>query len=177
MQKSTRVKYFTIALCLILSSCGTYSGMQISNEVTLCCPGDYDNYSSFAIENVGLPVFLRSYVSEDFEQAFSEKGMTRADNSSDLIVNLSYRHVSLDQEQQEIDPFMRMESMTVELHYIANIDIRMRERRTGDVVWAGTISRIHSVQPGEYMHQESASGAFMQTFRDLLTRYPGRLDD
>lgn len=177
MRSLTKLKVFAVSALLVLTGCGSYSGMQISNNVTTCCPGNYGEYTSFAIENVELPVFLREYVSEEFEQAFRELGMTRIDNSSDLIVNLAYRHVSLDAEQQEIDPLMRMESMTVELRYIANIDITMRERRTGDVVWGGTISRIHSVQPGEYMHQENASGAFLQTFRDLLSQYPSRYDD
>jgi hypothetical protein len=61
-------------------------------------------------------------------------GMTPADNSSDLIVNLAYRHLSLYSERQKIDPLMRMEAMNVELHYIANIDITMRERQGGKVV-------------------------------------------
>ena len=65
-----------------------------------------------------------------------------------------------------------MESMNVELDYIANIDITMRERAGGKEVWAGTISRIHSVQPGEYMHEGNARGAFLVTFRDLLSEYP-----
>jgi len=177
MRLPIRLRLFAVSVFLVLSGCSTYSGMQIGNEVTICCPGNYANYSSFAIENVELPVFLRGYVSEEFDQAFRELGMTRADNSSDLIVNLAYRHVSLDSEQQKIDPLMRMEAMNVELHYIANIDITMRERQGGKVVWAGSISRIHSVQPGEYMHQEAARGAFLQTFRDLLGQYPSRLKD
>ncbi|MDX1492239.1 MAG: DUF4136 domain-containing protein [Pseudohongiellaceae bacterium] len=177
MKTLQHFKFMAIALTLFLSACGSYSGLRISNDVTLCCPGDYAAYDSFAVETIELPVFLRGYVSEAFTQAFSERGMTLNENASDLIVKLSYRHVSLDADQQEIDPFMRMESMNVELHYIANIDIEMRERQGGEVVWGGTISRIHSVQPGEYMHEGPATDAFLQTFRDLLTQYPSRLDD
>jgi hypothetical protein len=52
----------------MLSGCRPYSGMQIGNEVTIFCPENYANYSSFAIENVELPVFRRGYVSEEFDQ-------------------------------------------------------------------------------------------------------------
>jgi hypothetical protein len=104
MRLPIRLGLFPVSVFLVLSGCGTYSSMQIGKEVSICCPGNYANYSSFAIENVELPVFLRGYVSEEFDQAFRELGMTRADNSSDLIVNLAYRHVSLDSEQQKIDP-------------------------------------------------------------------------
>lgn len=115
---------------------------------------------------------MREYVITEFDTAFQELGMVRNDGNSDIVVNLNYRHVNLDSQQQDIDPLMRVESMTVELRYIANIDISMRERAGGKIVWEGTISRIHSVQPGEYMHEEGASAAFLATFRNLLKEYP-----
>ncbi|MCB1649779.1 MAG: hypothetical protein H7A05_10525 [Pseudomonadales bacterium] len=160
------------AFMLILAACSSNPGMRIGNTVTLCCPGNYAAYNTYAIEDVGLPIFLREYVAEEFDKAFQELGMTRNDARSDLVVNLNYRHVNLNPDQQQIDPFIRMESMNVELDYIANIDITMRERAGGKEVWAGTISRIHSVQPGEYMHEGNARGAFLVTFRDLLSEYP-----
>jgi hypothetical protein len=159
-------------LLSLLAGCAGSQGMRIGNTVTLCCPGNYAAYSSYGVEAVGLPIFLREYVITAFDGAFQAKGMTRNDERSDIIVNMAYRHVSLDAEQQAIDPFIRMESINVELHYIANIDITMRERASGKEIWAGTVSRMHSVQPGEYMHEGDATGAFVETFRDLLDAYP-----
>ncbi len=162
----------TLLVMSMLTACSSTPGMRIGNTVTLCCPGDYASYNSYAIEAVGLPIFLRDYVVEEFDAAFAELGLTRNDARSDIVVNLSYRHVTLNPEQQSIDPFVRMESMNVELDYIANIDIAMRERSGGKPIWGGTISRIHSVQPGEYMHEGGARAAFLTTFRDLLSEYP-----
>lgn len=166
-----RAKALTALLCLMfLTACSSNAG--IGNTVSLCCPGNYANYHSYAIEDAGVPAFMRDYVITQFDTAFQELGMARNDGSGDIVVKLNYRHVNLDAEQQDIDPLMRVESMTVELRYIANIDINMRERVGGKRVWEGTISRIHSVAPGEYMHEEGASTAFLATFRDLLTEYP-----
>jgi hypothetical protein len=161
-------------LVMVLAGCAGNAGLRIGNSVTLCCPGNYGNYASYGVEAVELPIFLRNYVVEEFDTAFQERGLTRNDERSDLIVTLSYRHVNLDPEQQDIDPFARMETANAELRYIANIDISMRERAGGRVVWGGTISRIHTVSPGEYMHQDYARPAFLETFRDLLSNYPGR---
>ena len=166
------VKALTSLFCMLVLTACSSSAPRIGNTVTLCCPGNYANYQSYAIEDAGVPIFMRDYVVTEFDTAFQELGMTRNDGSGDIIVNLNYRHVNLDAQQQDVDPLMRVESMTVELRYIANIDITMRERAGGKIVWAGTISRIHSVQPGEYMHQEGASTAFLATFRDLLSEYP-----
>ena len=57
-------------------------------------------------------------------------------------------------------------------HRTAQQEIAMRETATGDVVWAGEVSRLHTVYPGEYMHEGPAREAFLETFRDLLSHYP-----
>jgi len=76
---------------------------------------------------------------------------------NDLILTLSYEQVNLNPEQEDINPFIRQESIDVELRYIAVIDISMLETRTGEEVWVGQVSRIHTVSPGEYMHEGRAS--------------------
>jgi hypothetical protein len=87
---------------------------------------------------------------------------------------MTYQHVNLDPETEDINPFIRQETIDVELRYIAVINISMRETRSGEEVWAGQVSRIHTVTPGEYMHEGPARVAFQETFRDLLINYPGR---
>ena len=62
--------------------------------------------------------------------------------------------------------------MNAELSYIAEVEILMRETATNNLVWAGSISRIHQVSPGEYMHEEGARPEFLQAFRRVLRNYP-----
>ena len=119
-----------------------------------------------------MPVFLQEYVTAEFDAAFAEKGLTRNDRMNDLQILLHYDHINLSSEQESIDPFVRVEAMNVELNYVAAIDIEIRETATDDIVWAGTISRIHQVVPGEYMHEDRARPAFREAFRALLSSYP-----
>lgn len=81
-------------------------------------------------------------------------------------------HINLSPEQQDIDPFQRIESQNVELSYVAAIDIEMVETRSNELVRAGSISRIHRVTPGEYMHEAGARPAFQQAFSTVLESYP-----
>lgn len=162
------------AVLLIVAGCSTNNTLKISNSVTLCCPGNYAQYSTYGIETVDMPLFLGSYVVEEFDKAFQEKGLIRNDSINDLHVTLTYRHVNLNPEQQDINPFIRQENIDVELNYIATVLIEMTETATGEVVWAGKINRIHHVTPGEYMHEDRARVAFLETFRDLLTHYPSK---
>lgn len=173
MKLSHGFKSVLLIAVLLLAGCAQ-SGLKIGNTVTLCCPGNYNNYEDYGLQTRDMPLFLAPWVVEMFDAAFQEKGMTRNDQINDLIVTLSYKHVNLDPETQDIDPFIRQESIDVELRYIAVIEISMRETATGQVVWAGEVSRIHNVTPGEYMHEGNARVAFLETFRDLLNQYPSR---
>ncbi len=174
MNKLKSVIALSVSILFGLNGC-VQNGMQIGNSLTLCCPGNYSEYEDYGVQVVDMPNFLRGYVVDEFDLAFQELGLERNDQINDLVVTLSYEHVNLNPEQQNIDPFFRSESITEELRYIAVIDISMKETSTDKMVWSGKISRIHVVAPGEYMHEERARGAFLQTFRDLLAGYPASI--
>ncbi|GJM14453.1 MAG: hypothetical protein DHS20C12_28560 [Pseudohongiella sp.] len=171
MVKSKSIVTSCFALLFGLAGCAS-DRLQIGNALTLCCPGNYSQYQNYAIQLNNLPTFLSDYVVGEFDLAFQELGLDRNDRENDLVVTLSYEHVNLNPEQQDIDPLVRSASFTEDLRYIAVIDISMRESATGTVVWGGKISRIHTVAPGEYMHENAARMAFRQTFRNLLKGYP-----
>lgn len=165
------MKTLSLVGVLVLAGCAQ-SGLQVGNTVTLCCPGNYNNYQEYGVEVVDMPLFLRDWMVEMFDSAFQEIGMARNDRMNDIIVTLRYRHVNLMPETEDINPFIRQENIETELRYIAVVEISMRETATGTVVWGGEISRIHTVTPGEYMHEGPARLAFQETFRDLLSNYP-----
>jgi len=85
---------------------------------------------------------------------------------------LAYNHINLYLDQQDIDPFVRMKFLNVELSYIAQINIEIAETATREKVWGGAISRIHQVTPGKYMHEERASPEFYKAFTRVLENYP-----
>lgn len=164
-------KLSIISILLLLSAC-TQNPYKIASATTLCCPGDYQEYSAYALESNDLPLFLRAYVLEEFDKAIQEKGLIRNDKIHDLMITLSYKHINLTAEQEDINPFFRQESIDVELKFIAKIIIEMHETASNDLVWSGQINRIHTVQPGEYMHDERARGEFLMAFRNMLSNYP-----
>ncbi|MEQ8955957.1 MAG: DUF4136 domain-containing protein [Gammaproteobacteria bacterium] len=162
----------TISL-FVLAAC-SQTGRQIGSNLSLCCPGDYGSYREYRLEVIDMPLFLRNYVVQEFEAAFLEKGLRRDDTFSDLRVVLRYNHINLNPEEQDINPFVRVEALNVELDYIAEIIVEMYETRSNDQVWEGSISRIHHVTPGEYMHEERARPEFLNAFRELLVNYPSQ---
>lgn len=165
-----------VLLCVVLLAlvACAQTGSQIGTSLSLCCPGDYAGYQDYGLETQDMPLFLRDYVVAEFDAAFQEKGLQRDDRFNDIRVLLRYNHVNLDPEQERIDPFIRMESITVELNYIAVLEIEVIETATNKKIWAGSISRIHQVTPGEYMHEDRARPAFAGAFLEVLSSYPAR---
>ena len=161
-----------LAVAVLISGGCAQNATEIGTNLNLCCPGNYSDYADYGVEVIGMPIFLRDYVIAEFDAAFQEKGLQRDDQVNDIRVILRYNHINLTSEQQEIDPFIRVEALNVELHYIAEIEIGIYETATDEPVWGGSISRIHQVVPGEYMHEDRARPAFLQAFRAVLASYP-----
>ncbi len=170
MMKSLKT-VFVVCCLWILTAC-SQTGPQIGTSLILCCPADYANYNEYRLETVDVPLFLRDYVVSEFESAFQAKGLSRNDRANDIRIVMTYRHIELFPGQPDIDPFVRMDALNVELNYIARIEIQMIETSSNEVVWAGSVSRIHQVSPGEYMHEDRARPYFYQAFQSLLESYP-----
>ena len=160
----------SLFLLLTLAACANTTGHQIGYNVTVCCPGDYGSYQTYRIQTQDIPEFLSDYVVDEFEAAFQEKGIVRNDRLGDVVVKLSYQHVNLNAEQEDIDPFDRRTGEGFTLRYVATITVEIIEEE--DVVWGGQIHRIHNVTPGEYMHENDARPEFRNAFRRLLESYP-----
>ena len=154
-----------------LLGCSTNTG-QIGSNLSLCCPGNYGDYAAYGLTTNNIPAFLRDYLVSEFDAAFQEKGIVRNDQTNDIRVSLTYNHVNLRSDQEEIDPFVTTESIVTEISYLAVIEIAMVESVSGNPVWGGSISRMHQVTPGEYMHEEGAREQFRLAFREVLASYP-----
>lgn len=172
---SNRVSAYIRAVLLLplflLAACSN-DFMQIGHSVSECCPGDYENYLAYGVQHEEMPGFLAEYVTEEFDSVFQEKGLVRNDRLNDIVVTLRYKHVNLNPEQEDIDPFERRIESDVRLRYAATIEIEMRETDSDAVVWAGQVNRLHSVLPGSYMHEDRARPAFRAVFREVLGSYP-----
>lgn len=171
MRQTVRQTLLMLVAGSLLAACAT-GGPQVGHTVTLCCPGNYAEYRAYGLDVQDMPGFLSDYMVAEFDAALQDKGLVRNDRLNDLVVTLSYRHVNLNPEQEEVDPFERRIEEEQMLRYVANIVVEMRETDTGRDVWAGRINRIHTVLPGEYMHEEGARPEIRNAFTQMLESYP-----
>lgn len=171
MIRTNCFRIFCAGVVLLLAGCAQ-TGSQIGHSIHQCCPGNYGEYREYAVELREIPAFLSDYVVAEFDRAFQEKGLSRNDSRNQLRVSLTYRHVNLNPEQEDIDPFERRVEEDVVLRYEATVLVEIRESVSGNVVYAGQINHLHSVTPGEFMHEDRARPEFANAFRAMLASYP-----
>lgn len=171
--KTRNMRLLLLGATLLLAACAQ-TGSQIGHSIHVCCPGNYAEYREYGVELREIPAFLSDYVVAEFDRAFQEKGLSKNNNRNQLRVSLTYRHVNLNPEQENIDPFERRIEEQVVLRYEATIMVEIRESSSNRVVYAGQINHLHNVTPGEFMHEERARPEFANAFRSMLSSYPAQ---
>jgi len=163
-----------LALLVLLVSAGcAQRNLGVGATVTNCCITDFSRYTRFAIEDEGLPSFLRPILEQQLGIVLGEKGLTRVAGGGDLEIRLHFNQEDLS-APVPADPFQGRLDPGGEVRFLADLRIDMVDTGTGETVWTGVLSRIHDVVPGATMPLDSASGAIGTALRELLADYPVR---
>jgi hypothetical protein len=156
-----------LLLVAVLSGCAT-QGHQITTEVVTCCTEARNQVTSFDIEAIEMPGFLVPYFRDELDAVLRGKGLERRDGSADAIVRLTYQQTDLDQPLPPRDPLGEHQDVEVPHRFIGRIDVEMRDG-SGEVLWAGQLSRMHGVTMGQYMHERARAeirAGFEELFAD-----------
>ena len=165
------MRRITLALLLtLLAACQTATPdiLVVKGELLQPTAGQ-----TFAVSaNNTVPRFLVRVMTTSAAAALSQYDMNPVTESPDLLVELGY-------EQEDIsasattDPFSGRIVPGGYLEFMATITVRITDAETGDEVYAGAISRLHAVEPGESMHVGKIAADILESFRDLFTPLSG----
>lgn len=163
-----RITRLCLLALLLVAGCAT-NNARIDTAVTTCCSSP--DYKTFDVTAKQLPAFLGPLMVSNFSVAFANRGMQPVEHGGDLHVTLLYKQVTLTQNKTR-DDFEEKISTGDTMRFIARIIVEIRDAKTGKLVWAGHIQRLHDVAPGDYMHTGKASEALYEAFTEVLKRYP-----
>lgn len=133
--------------------------------------GSVPDFRSFEVQADQLPAFLGPIIVSNFSVAMAERGLQPLVSGGDAKVTLSY----VQEDKRAIpanDAFEGRIDQGGEARFVARILVEVRAVDGGPVLWSGSIARLHSIRPGDYMHTGTASVAFLEAFRELLVSYP-----
>lgn len=126
---------------------------------------------SFHVRADKIPAFLGPIIVSNFSVAMAEKGLQPVTSGGAAEVILRYEQDNLLQ-QPDADSFDEQMAQGGETRFVARIVAEVTASGGDTIVWRGSISRLHTVSPGEYMHTGRASVALLSAFRDMLESYP-----
>lgn len=162
------MRSFLYALLLLLASCVS-NPSGVSSTTMACCPDS--SYRTFELQTRHIPLFLESLVASNLSTALAIKGLQPVDQGGELIARVSYEQEDLPIAAR-FDDFDERVSEGGDVRFIAKIVVEFIDKETSEIVFRGSIQRIHEVSPGEYMHTGRASLAIFDAFSELLEDYP-----
>lgn len=162
------IRNFVLWSLLLLSGCATsYLGISVS-------PGQQASavkVTTFEVQPDKLPAFLGPILVSNFSVALAERGLQPVASDGDAVVFLRYVQEDLTIEQDH-DAFDERIDQGSDTRFVAKVEVEINAASTGERIWAGSIQRLHTIRPGDYMHTGNASVALLEAFRDLLSDYP-----
>lgn len=161
------------AAFVVLLLAGCASEGDVAHRVDFCCGPPGKPLSSYSLQLVSVPGFLTPYLSEELEAALVAKGLTHVNADPSAFVTLTYSEIYPDPEPLPQDGFADPMLSERSRRFIAMVTLDIRRADDGAEVLRGTLSRMHTVTVGEYMHQK-ARVPIREGFDQLLKPLPRR---
>jgi hypothetical protein len=160
------MRFTFLIVLLFLAGCASTTG-DVGATVKTCCPGS--QAQSFAIETRHVPPFLNKLLASNLSTVLAMKGLQPVEKEADLKVIVSYEQEDLAIAVRQND-FDERVSEGGDVRFVAKIVVQMRDPM-GELVFDGSVQRIHEVSPGEFMHTGVASVAIFEAFQAMLADY------
>ena len=171
MRRLWRLTVLCSILFFMLAACTTNTS-GIGAAVIECCDKvPAGKYISFDVEAVDMPAFLSPLMVSNFSVAFANHGLQPMATAGDLHVQLKYDQSNL-LDSVDHDDFGDHIAPGGDVRFIARVTVNIYDGQSRELVWSGSLQRLHDVSPGEYMHTGNASVALLQSFSELLASFP-----
>jgi hypothetical protein len=158
-----------LAVLLLVAGCAGSSG--VSHKLEYCCGVAGAPLATYTLSLHDVPGFLVPYLRDELAVALLAKGMQPVETDPAALVTLTYSENYPDaNDPLPDDGFSDPMLSTRPRRFIALVTLEIR-RADGEAILRGTLSRLHTVSVGEYMHQR-ARVPIRAGFADLLKRLP-----
>ncbi|MFT7246467.1 MAG: hypothetical protein ACI82A_003843 [Candidatus Azotimanducaceae bacterium] len=158
----------TLITLLALGACTSISrGIDVTNGEGIAPP----SLKSFHVVADQIPAFLGPIIVSNFSVAMAERGMQPVSEGGDAVATLRLEQVQMLENRTRDDFDERIEEGG-ETRFMARIIVEIRVAKEDKVLWQGSVQRLHTVRPGDFMHTGRASVSFLEAFRELLEDYP-----
>lgn len=162
--------------CSMLVSCGSLP--SIATDVTYCCQPGAERLHTYRVEFEDMPEFLKPMLRDESSIALAAKGLEYTEGDADALLRIAFVFRPLTAaESGRQDAAWGSISPGGGSRFIAEVKFEINNTVSRELVWSGTMGRIHYVTEGSYMHEARARAAMHNAFADLFASYPDSVYD
>lgn len=162
-------------LATLLAACGSLP--QIGTDVAYCSNVNLERISTYRVEFEDTPEFLKPMLRDEASLALSTKGLEYVEGDAHAILEMTYVNRTLDSGEAARDEAWETIAPGGGVRFIAEIRMEMTDAVSHERIWAGSMSRIHNVYEGSYMHEAPARAAMRNAFLDMFADFPNAFGD
>ena len=166
LQPTTSGKISVLCFAALLFGCVSTTpaiDVDINESVT---PVQIATYT-LTIEQ--MPGFLVPYFRDELNAALAARGATEVAADGDAGFVLRFEQVVLGAESPPRDVLGEKLATEERARFMARVELLVRLRGAADTSRVGSLTRVHAITTGAYMHQR-ARGPIRQGFDQLLAR-------
>ncbi|MDH3439872.1 MAG: DUF4136 domain-containing protein [Gammaproteobacteria bacterium] len=144
----------------------------IAADVTYCCHPAADDLRTFRVEFEDTPEFLKPMLRDEASIVLATHGLDYTEGDAESILLMTFINKTLERGDDQ-EAWERI-APGGGVRFIAQVVIEMKDSVTGELIWSGTMQRIHNVYEGSYMHDAPAKTAMRNAFLEMFADFPNR---
>jgi len=167
-----------LILCIsatILASCGSLP--QIGTDVAYCSNVNIERTSTYRVEFEDTPEFLKPMLRDEASITLSTKGLEYVEGDAHAILMMTYVNRTLESGEAAQDEAWETIAPGGGVRFIAEVKLEMKDAVSHEMIWAGSMSRVHNVYEGSYMHEAPARAAMRNAFLEMFADFPDAYGD
>ena len=164
----------TLTSCVILASCGSLP--TVATSVDYCCQTGTEGIKTFRVEFEDTPEFLKPMLRDEASIVLATKGLEYVEGDAHAILAMKFVNRTTDTTEEAGDEAWERIAPGGGVRFIAEVKVELREIVSRDMLWSGTMGRVHNVYEGSYMHDAPARTAMRNAFLTIFADYPSMYD-
>lgn len=162
--------FMGLGVAVVLSACSSMP--PIATDVDYCCVPGSQGIHTFRVEFKDMPEFLKPMLRDEVSIVLDTKGVEYTEEEADATMLMAFVHNPLTSESADEDSMSESLSQGGDSRFVAEVQMELRSNISQELIWSGSMTRVHNVSVGSYMHDSPARAAMRQAFIDMFADYP-----
>lgn len=160
----------TILGLFMLSAAGCSGLPVIATDVTYCCHPVADDVRTYRVEFEDTPEFLKPMLRDEASIVLATHGLDYTEGDAESVLLMSFVNKTLERGDNQ-EAWERI-APAGGVRFIAQVVIELQDSVSGELIWSGSMQRIHNVYEGSYMHDAPARSAMRNAFLEIFADFP-----